>query len=92
VVRWPWSEAAIERAARAVAEWAMREEMPPFDPTRQGQWASSIARFSGEEGARMAAQALENARRSFHWQRVYDLAKARRCPAVVVDRALQLLR
>src|SRR3989442_12551685 len=47
----PWSEAALERAAQAVAAWAMREEPAPWDPERQGRWASAIARLGTEEKA-----------------------------------------
>jgi hypothetical protein len=92
VVGGPWSEAALGRSVRAVADWAMRQEMPPFDPERQGQWAGSIRRFGGDERARLIAQATNNALRSFRWQRVYDLAEARGYRPAVVERAVQLLR
>ena len=80
-----------QRAA-TVADWAMREEPAPWDPASSGQRAGSVARFSAEERARLIAQALEGARRSFRWQRVYDLATARRYPPAVVERAVRLLR
>ncbi len=91
VARDRWSPAALERAARAVAEWAMRAEPPAWDPETQGQWAGAIAMLGGEEKQRRITQELENARRGFWRQRVYDLGDARRHPPAVVERALRLL-
>jgi hypothetical protein len=69
----------------------MRQEPPPFDPERQGQLAGAIARLSGEEKPRRIARTLDNARRAFWYQRLVDLAEARRYPPAVFDRAERLL-
>ena len=70
----------------------MREEPRPWGPETQGQSAGVVAMLSGEEKRRRIAQELANARRSFWWQRVYDLAEARSFPAAVIERAVRLLR
>jgi hypothetical protein len=70
----------------------MRVEPPDWDPERTGQWRGAIAQLGPEEKARRIANTLANARRDSWHQRVCDLAKARRYPLAVVDRALRLLR
>jgi hypothetical protein len=87
----PWSEAALERAARALADWALRQEPPSFDPERQGQWAGAIARLSGEEKVRRIVLAIESARKDFRYQRLVDLVERRRYPPAVFERAERLL-
>jgi hypothetical protein len=86
-----WSEAAIERTARALAAWARKAQSPDWDPERHGQYANLIANLGPAEKRRRVTYELERARRAFWWQRMIDLADARGYPLAVVDRAERLL-
>jgi hypothetical protein len=62
-------------------------EPPDWDPVTRGRWANVVAAVGPGEKAKRVAYQRERARRGLWWQRMIELADARRYAPAVVDRA-----